>query len=556
MKKLQLLLALGLPAIGLAQSPLSTLTATGSGFLWTGCPSPNLFFNLVVATPITIQGLDVALYEAIGLQGSVEVFVTNPGITTYVGSEAVASAWTLAASGPVTSVGVNQPARVSLTTGITLQPNTYGVAIHYVGVKPIFLGGTGTVAPGGGGPGTNQFFQNTELTLLAGNTQPFAFGAGPQPLPYVWRGAIHYELGAVQHGPASNVKYGSGCYAINGSFHQRFSCASAPATVLNGRSLSMLFTGAGYALTPGPVAYIAPSPAATSLTPQDEGELSVALTNVLNYPGGSTQTLFVHMNGIVSVASNTVPSARWPSVTVMHDLPQTAWFSWHDYNPAEPGSGTIKFEEVGTLAIITWDDVESLPGSAAAPLTNRCTFQFQFDTATGNVSYVWQTITPIGGSNSSDDHIIGFSPGGASPNLGPIDIPTFTGSVLSVPEVLPLALAASPSPVLGATVDYTTSNETGQNIGIVFLTLASLPGIDLGILGAPGCAANVDITTGITGVISNFAPGFTMTMQLPIPAQTPLLGFQLFGQTIWLDPVANPFGILVTNGVKTTLGSF
>src|SRR5262249_8647065 len=146
--------------------------------------------------------------------------------------------------------------------------------------------------------------------------------------------------------------------------------------------------------------------------------------------------------------------------------------------------------EVGTFAIFTWDDVESRPGQ---PTVNRCRFQIQFDTATGNVNYVWVTMSNVIGSNTSDDHIIGFSPGGPSPDMGPIDITTFQASLLMVPEILSLQLDASPSPVLGATVDYTTSHETGINVGVLFLSVASLPGIDLGIIGAPGCLAHIDI---------------------------------------------------------------
>jgi hypothetical protein len=556
-KKLPFILVLALPAIAGAQSPLSTLQPTGNQYLWTGCPSPNLFFDLVVNTPITIQGLDVALYESVGLQGTVEVFIANPGITTYVGNEANAGAWTLAAGGPVTSVGVYAAARVSLTTGITLQPNTYGVAIHYIGVRPIFLGGNGTVAPGGGGPTTNQYYQNTELTLLAGNTQPFAFGAGPQPLPYVWRGAIHYALGAVPHSPASNVKYGNGCYATGGSFYQRFSCSGSMPSVLNGRSLSLLYLGGGYALSAGNVPFIAPTAAAAQLPAVDEAETPISLTNPMIYPGGVTQTMYVNHNGIISVAANTVPSSRFPSIRTLLNVPQTAWFSWHDYDPSEAGSGTIKFEEVGTLAIFTWDDVESRPGTPTAPVVNRCRFQIQFDTATGNVNYVWVTMSNVIGSNTSDEHIIGFSPGGPSPDTGPIDITTFLSALLMVPEILPLQLDASPSPVLGATVDYTTSNETGLNVGVLFLSVASLPGIDLGIIGAPGCLAHIDIGPAVGSVISNLGvPGLSMTSQLPIPASTPLLGFQLFAQTVWLDAAANPFGALTSNGVRTTVGSF
>lgn len=558
MKTLPLVLALALPALAGAQSPLSTLQTTypGGTYIWTGCPTPNLYFNLVVNTAITIQGLDVALNAPLGPEGTVEVFVTNPGITTYVGNELNQGAWTLSGSGSVASAGFALPARVTLSTGIQLQPGTYGVAIRYMGIRPLFWLGNGTAVPGGGGPTTNQYYQNAELTLLAGTTQGVGF-ASAVFASYVWLGSIHYALGAVPHAPATNVKYGSGCYTTGGSFYQRFSCSGSSPAALNARSLSLTYIGGGYSLSPAAVPYIAPTAAAATLPATDEGETPISLTNPMIYPGGATQTMYVNHNGIISVAANTVPSSRFPSILNLLNVPQTAWFSWHDYDPAEAGSGLIKFEEVGTFAIFTWDDVESRPGSPTAPTVNRCTFQIQFDTATGNVHYVWQTMSPVIGSNTSDEHIIGFSPGGPSPDTGSIDIATFLGSLLMVPETLPLRLDASPSPVIGATVDYTTSNETGLNVGLVFMSLASLPGIDLGIIGAPGCQAHVDITQAVSSVISNLGvPGLSMTSQLSIPASTTLLGFQLFAQTVWIDPAANPFGALTSNGVRTTVGSF
>ena len=556
-----LLLALGFAAAVGAQSPLSTVQTTypaNSLFIWTGCTNPNLFYNLTVSTTVTIQGLDVALDAPTGFTGTVEMWITNPGITTYVGNELNAGSWTLKGTGPVTSTGFNQAVRWNLTTGAVLQPGAYGVAIHYVGIRPLFLLGNSTAVPGGTGAGTNQFYQNTELTLRAGETQALSFASGVVA-SYVWLGRIFYALGAPTHVAASNTRYGNGCYTTNGSFYQRFTCSGPAATALNGRVISLVFTGTGYVLAPGSgVVYIPPTAAAASLTAADEGETAVALTNPMVYPGGVTQTLFVNNNGFISVASNTLPNARYPNQATMLNAPQTAWYSWHDYNPTELGSGLIRFQEVGNLAIFTWDNVESYQAPNVAQIVNRSTFQFQFDTGSGQVNYVWQSMTAIGGSNVSDETVIGFSPGGPSPTVAAIDVTTLTAVSLTVPEVLPLQLDASPSPLPGNTVSYTTSNETGLNVGVFFFCAASLPGINLGVIGMPGCAANVDINQGVGNVISNLGlPGLSMIVQLPVPTGQPgLLGLSLFGQSVWLDPTANAFGARVSNGVQTTIGNF
>jgi hypothetical protein len=543
---------LGLATALCAQSPLNTIpTPTPTQwFLWTGCVTPTVFFNLTVNTPVTIQGLDVSLDNLAGAEGTVDMFVTTTA-TTHVGNETNINAWTLRGSGPVVAVNQVTPVRVTFASGFVLNPGNYGVAIRYTGVRAEFLQGTT--------PPTT--FSTTEMTLTPGGVQALnfasAFNAG-----FAWLGRIHYLPGAATSAGASNTAYGQGCNIINGSFYQRFTCSNLASTALNGRSLSLVLNGNGYILLPGTATYVAPSAAAASLPVNDDGESPISLTGILPFPGGSTQQLFVHSNGFVSVGSNATmtPNSFTPFVPGLLNAAQTAWFSWHDYNPAETGSGTIKFEEIGPVAFVTWDNVESWPatfGNPPQPLVNRSTFQFQFDTSSGTVNYVWQTITPQGTSVDGDEHVIGFSPGGPSPDAGPINIATLTNAVLNTPEVQPLKLTAVNQPLLGGSVDYVTSNETGLNIGLFFLSVVQLPAIPLAVIGMPDCAAHVDITAGVGNVISNTGlPGTSMTISLPIPNTPALLAFEVFGQSIWLDPAANAFGALASNGVRTRLGNF
>jgi hypothetical protein len=544
---------LGLAGALCAQSPLNTIpTPTPTQwFLWTGCSNPNVYFNLTVNTTVTIQGLDVSLDNFVGPEGTVELFVTNPGITTHVGNELNPANWTLRGAGRVVAAGQTTPVRVAFPTGIVLAPGTYGVAVHYTGVRAEFLQGTGS----------NQTFSTAEMTLNAGSVQAVSFASGVAQ-PYVWLGRIHYLVGNVPSAGAENTAYGSGCNVVNGSFYQRFTCSGPASTALTGRSLTLIFAGNSYVLVPGTTAFVPPTGAAQSLPVNDDGESTIALTNVLPIPGGATQQLFVHTNGIVSVGSNTTitPNNFTPFVPGLLAAGQTAWFSWHDYNPTEPGSGTIKFEEVGPIAYITWDDVESYPvtaGNPPAPVVNRSTFQFQFDTSTGAVHYVWQNVTAQGLSVDGDEHVIGFSPGGPSPDVGPIDIAALSSAALTTPEVFPLTLTVDAPPLVGTTINYTTSNETGQNLGILFLSTVQLPGVPLAVIGMPDCAAHVDITAGVGNVISNLGlPGTSMSVALPIPNTVAVLGFVLFGQSIWLDPTANPFGATASNGVRSYVGNF
>ena len=104
-------------------------------------------------------------------------------------------------------------------------------------------------------------------------------------------------------------------------------------------------------------------------------------------------------------------------------------------------------------------------------------------------------MTSIGGSQSYDETVVGWSPAGRSPDLGPIDVTTLTAVNLPYPEVNGLRVVASAAPVLGTSIDFVTSNPSGPGVGVNFLSVVPLPapGIPLDILGAPGCFAHVEI---------------------------------------------------------------
>src|SRR4029434_404058 len=71
------------------------------------------------------------------------------------------------------------------------------------------------------------------------------------------------------------------------------------------------------------------------------------------------------------------------------------------------GSGKIRYEEVGGISYVTWDNVYSyqLPN----PTTPGDTFQYQFNRGTGDVTIVYGTITP-----GSNNYVVGYSVGGVT----------------------------------------------------------------------------------------------------------------------------------------------
>jgi hypothetical protein len=564
MRSLSFLFGCAFTATLFAQSPLTTTYASNN----LGGVGGQVFFDLQVGATITLQGFDLNLVEAAGTNGTIEVF-TRPG--TYLGNELNAAAWSAApvATGAITAAGPGQPSPICFSTPLTLSPGLIGFAVRYVGVSANYTNGTGTVVPGGGGPTTNQTIVRNEVTLLAGAAQTPPWTQSFQPR--VWNGSLNYVVGATglpcSATPARHTAYGPGCYRFQGSFYDGFNAPGA-STTLSGRTLSMLLNGAGYLVLPLPgVAFVPPTAAATTLSgfapDSDDGELAVALPSPFPLPTGVATQLFVHTNGIVSTGPNhaTLPNQSFfPTVAGLLGQPNTAWYSWHDYNPSEPGSGQIKTELSGSLFCVTWDAVESY----TLAQVNPSTLQLQFDLSTGQVNFVWQNITALNGGAASDVHLIGYSPGGPSVDHSEQDVAVIPagGLVLDgITDRLPLTLTATTRPVLGHTVRYTTSAETTQpGIGLNILSLSDLPGaspggLDLGIVGAPGCVANVDLAQGVGNAIGNFG-GLSLTIALPLPVTPSLSGLVLFSQSVWLDPAANGAGLLTSNAIRTALGTF
>ncbi|MBL8734680.1 MAG: hypothetical protein JNN13_20055, partial [Planctomycetes bacterium] len=307
-----------------AQSPLLVQPA-GAFYGWNPpSPSHQTFFDMTVNTTITLQALTTPLYNQAGVTGSLEMYITNPGITTFVGNELTAANWSLAASGAIKANGLVANATACMSTGgagLVLQPGSYGVAIRYLGVATLFRA-VATVP---------QTFSNAELTVTGGAIQYTGFGSSTSvgfPSGYLgwnWYGQIIYQNGVFPHACAENANYGTGCYNKFGSFFQEWTSAAAASTALNGKSLSMIPNGiGGYDLVPGlPLyAYAAPTGAAIQIPATDNGEQMQALTIPFAYPGGVATQFYIHSNGFVSVASNsTIPNNTIPEPTTLLAAP-------------------------------------------------------------------------------------------------------------------------------------------------------------------------------------------------------------------------------------------
>ncbi|HEX5051706.1 MAG TPA: hypothetical protein VFZ65_08045 [Planctomycetota bacterium] len=367
--------------------------------------------------------------------------------------------------------------------------------------------------------------------------------------------------------PAFHESYGSGCYNLSDSFYQ-FHADASTAPTFSGHSLTMTPAGNSYLVAWGGGTFVTPV-GATSLTIADDGEVAQAPSVPFPTAAGPVSPLYIGANGLVSMAANSTSANYIPDANSFLNSPVTAFYSWHDFNPTEAGSGPVQYHEgvvLGeTIAYVTWNGVENYPTG----VVNPSTWQLQLNLTTGVVKFVWQTMDGDITSPFGSAHLMGWSPGGPSTDGGSLNLATTSPFVVQSPNIFAMKLTASPAPIsnttLGTVVTYTTNNMReyasggGVYIGLTILSLSQIAGgLDLGFLGAPGCNAYVgtlDLPLALVGVTPTNSVGITLPTMLPV-------GTQIFSQSIGLiTPNSMPngqnaFGLLVSNGVRTYISTF
>lgn len=364
--------------------------------------------------------------------------------------------------------------------------------------------------------------------------------------------------------PANNSSAGVGCYAAPGTgVYETFADAAVASAALQGNALQLVPTGSGYTgvwLVGGASAYIAPTGGATSLVAADDGVQTVTLPSSFPTSYGPVTQISVASNGIIGLGPNGNPGADF-NLTGPEFAASlaNAFFSWHDYNPAEVGSGAIKTELVGPLFCVTWDGVENYSAPAAL---NPGTIQFQLNLATGAVTMVWSVVNTDITSTFGSSHLVGWKAGGAVTDPGTQVLATTP--LANQGDLRPMEISVAPAPIIGTTITYTTSNiaenvpGSGLFIGLNVISVGANPGVDLGIIGAPGCnfyLNSLDLLTALVGLSPIQTNSFTIPIGAPI-------GFQLFSQSVSLFAPnslpngQNAFGLTSSNYVTSTLNTF
>lgn len=144
-----------------AQTTSSLASTFVGGLVISNSPPPaaaTQLFDLQVTNPagIVVSRIDVNVNTAVGTLGNVDVYLTGIG-GTHVGNQLNAAAWTLASANSVASA--QGRTQVLMQSPFTLAPGNYGIALHFVGLNPVYTNPNTPVPP------LPPTYSNADLTL-------------------------------------------------------------------------------------------------------------------------------------------------------------------------------------------------------------------------------------------------------------------------------------------------------------------------------------------------------------------------------------------------------
>jgi len=271
----------------------------------------------------------------------------------------------------------------------------------------------------------------------------------------------------------------------------------------------------------------------------DEVRGPYALGFTFPFPGGSTSAIDISSNGFIWMQTGNTDSrccSGYPAGFLAD--PASIAALWMDLYP--PGGGSIYFDTTPGEAHITWAGVPEYfngpPQTAQITLRSNGSFRLAYGVV----------------NNSNHDVLVGYSQGNVLVDPGSHDFSA--GPVIINAGGAPMALRSQPGsrPVLGTT--YTMDIDQSTNGAIVGIMLFGgtgfNPGIDLTVIGMPGCELYASLDVMLTVVL----PGPVTPFPIGIPNIPALAGSLLFGEAAALVPTANPLGLATSNGIKLTVG--
>lgn len=394
---------------------------------------------------------------------------------------------------------------------------------------------------------------NTTGQALAKRVYTTAYAGGTTGT--LWSGEAAHALEftyTIANGYASAQPIGVGCYDRFASVYETFTGANFDLDTPAGNSILVAVNAAGgFTFAPGTGAWFVPTSPDLLLA---DDSLSPPLALPQPFQFGATLTASVKMcsNGYLWLRDiETIADLSPTPAELLQQGPRIA-AAWTDLNPASAVNGvrvgTVHYDvnPATNTPVFTWLNV---PEYGTANVANTNTFQIEL-IASGLFEIRWQDVltTPARAILSGVSFGLGARDGGNRDISA--SVPFSTSG-----DLLPLRVAASARPTLGTTIQIDTTNPSVLGVGLNFLGLTPipLPGLDLSILGAPGCTAYIDVGTAIGNVISNVLPGLSMSAPLALPNNPALVGTVVYSQSVWLDASANAFGVITSNGLRLAL---
>ncbi|MGE3172310.1 MAG: hypothetical protein AB7O97_06760 [Planctomycetota bacterium] len=568
-----------------------------------GAPDPvygaNLYFDLAVNQTITLNGFFVNTYDAGGATGSSDVrgqigeleLWSIPG--TALGQTAVGNGGTVPATPPGwTSHGrvqaviqdLDQPTGGALPAPVVLAPGTYGFAVNYLQIIAGQTNAGDPVHPLYTNPNTSPVpLVNSDqfVTVSAVGSQGVAWTSG------LLTRVINLQLDyTIQPNSAYYTKYGAGCYDRKQSFYESFQEPGAPgissidlASAQNG--LDMFFLGDNYIVTnnaapgllvaPGSTVGAihvntgAPALSGSATQPWDDatsGPITIPFT--FNYPGdggvGST-VIDVSSNGIVYFETATRTFGFYDDYTGFLGTQPGIAGAWGDLEPADlstflGGQGDIwvDFDPLNQFVAITWDGCKEWQ-STTNPNLNLNTIQIVLNNG-GSVNIRYGA---AGVNFTEAPVLVGFTPGNGAPDPGTgvtprqapdLSVASAGAGFLSGNGDAPAVISVGTRPAVGAPLTLTTTTvEPSVVANITVISAASLPGIDLSILGMGGCAAWVSLPE-LASLFQIGPPPYVWPALASIPAA--FVGTNIYAQSVQFSISVPPFNaanMLVSDAV-------
>ncbi len=427
-------------------------------------------------------------------------------------------------------------------------------------------------------------FADGFLTLSNLGVQSPAFANGAlspsSATPYMPNLTVNYTVGA---GAAYQTVYGAGCYDRKQAFYESWTDGATmdidDVGGING--LDMFNIGTNYIVTTnatsglvvapgtstGAVQINTQTPALTTGAWDDALATPITMPFFFPYPTNPTgsNTLQISSNGIVYFATATNTFGFYDGYGGFLANQAGIAGGWTDLEPADlatfgGGAGNIWYDTDGASYVaVTWHNCQ-IWGQP----TNLNTVQIVLQ-AGGGVQIRYGT----GGMNATATPILtGFTPGAgaADPGSGatPRSAPNFAvaasgGGYVSGDGAVPAVISLTTRPKVGAALQIDTNNiDASGLINITLISAASLPGIDLAIVGMPGCGAYINLPelASSFGLVAGGSASWPALASIPAS----FAGVDLYAQSVQLCTGVpnsfNPANILASNAVCIHFDNF